>query len=153
MRRVNYSFSPLDYPELIADYVNYGLEYTLTSYDMNVLKNMSLDSLVSIYDSTQNIRDYLIDVFIVCNGNSNVLSGDRLKFDFYFNVGKKVAQNFSNTSEIRITGKVKMSLINEKNEIKNIIIPINTGIKSGKKIIQLSTDTITPLIDTLNVTT
>jgi hypothetical protein len=75
-------------------------------------------------------RDYVFETFTIQNGDKFIIPGESNKIDFYFNIGEKVKFIASNSSEIIVRGKLRLSIINNSGEIKNIVIPIKSTIKT-----------------------
>jgi hypothetical protein len=75
------------------------------------------------------IRDYGFDIVLILNGDNFAQKGEQMKFDLFFNIGKYAKHQLLLDSNVNVTGKARVSLVNNNNDIKNIIIPIDFRIK------------------------
>ena len=128
--------TPKDNQELVNKYVSLVSKKDVTADDKNKIeKNITQNSLPLLLDKTVSElgyepRDYVFETFTIQNGDKFIIPGESNKIDFYFNIGEKVKFIASNSSEIIVRGKLRLSIINNSGEIKNIVIPIKSTIKT-----------------------
>ena len=150
--KINGNFSPSDYPKLLKHPYLYNANYSpqnLNQNDYNIFNGLDLNYLnlnFDVINQTANIRDYLFDVLLIYNGDNHIEPNEGINIQLRFSVGNKVFDSFYYTEEIRIKGTVKISLMNNNGDIKNIYIPLNAAIKATKKSINFQpAQTITPI--------
>ncbi len=128
--------TPKDNQELVNKYVLLVSKKNASSDDKNKIeRDINQNSLSLILDKPVSElgyepRDYTFEVFTIQNGDKFIIPGESNKIDFYFNIGEKVKFIAANSSEITIRGKLRLSIINNSGEIKNIVIPIKSVIKT-----------------------
>ena len=118
-------FNPLNYPQLIDLFLKIGkLQYIDNRWlfgDPGLFR-----PLTNIPDA---IRSYALNIVLILNGDNFAQKGEQMSFDLFFNIGKYAKHQLLLDSNVNVTGKARVSLINDNNDIKNIIIPIDFTIK------------------------
>ena len=119
-------FNPLNYPQLIELFLKIGkLQYVDNRWlfgDPGLFR-----PLTGVPDA---IRSYGFDIVLILNGDNFAQKGEQMSFDLFFNIGKYAKHQLLLDSNVNVTGKARVSLINDNNDIKNIIIPIDFTIKT-----------------------
>ena len=118
-------FNPLNYPQLIDLFLKIGkLQYIDNRW---LFGDPGLFSpLTGVPDA---IRSYALNIVLILNGDNFAQKGEQMSFDLFFNIGKYAKHQLLLDSNVNVTGKARVSLINDNNDIKNIIIPIDFTIK------------------------
>jgi hypothetical protein len=118
-------FNPLNYPQLIDLFLKIGkLQYVDNRW---LFGSPGLFSpLTGVPDA---IRSYGFDIVLILNGDNFAQKGEQMSFDLFFNIGEYAKHQLLLDSNVNVTGKARISLINDNNDIKNIIIPIDFTIK------------------------
>ena len=118
-------FNPLNYPQLIDLFLKIGkLQYVDNRW---LFGSPGLfNPLTGVPDA---IRSYGFDIVLILNGDNFAQKGEQMSFDLFFNIGKYAKHQLLLDSNVNVTGKARISLINDNNDIKNIIIPIDFTIK------------------------
>ena len=142
---INTILTPNDNQELINKYILLTTQKNLTLNDKNKIeKVITKNSLGLILDKPATElgyepRDYVLETFVIQNGDKFIKPNESNKIDFYFNIGEKVKFLTSNLSEIVVSGRLRMSIINNSGNIKNIVVPIKSTIKTKpKEVINIS---------------
>jgi hypothetical protein len=135
--KIGGNLSPSDYPKLLSNrYLYKDNSPSIAQVDVNMFNVLDLDYLNKYIDApnqSNNVRDYLFDVLLIYNGDNYIQPNEIVNIDLHFSIGNKVFESFYYTEEIRIKGIVKMSLMNDSGDIKNIYIPLNAAIRASKK--------------------
>ncbi len=123
--------TPKDNPELVDRYIKMVSRKDVNLSDKtNIEKDITQNTLPLILDRVDRIgyepRDYVLDTIAVYDGDKILTPNETNKIDVYFNVGEKVKFVIKNSSEIIITGKLRISVINNSGDTKNIIVPIKS---------------------------
>ena len=118
-------FNVLNYPQLIDLFLKIGkLQY---------IDNRWLFGDPGLFRPLTNVRDairsYGFDIVLILNGDNFAQKGEQMKFDLFFNIGQYAKHQLMLDSNVNVTGKARVSLVNDNNDIKNIIIPIDFTIK------------------------
>jgi hypothetical protein len=118
-------FNVLNYPQLIDLFLKIGkLQYVDNRW---LFGNPGLFTpLTGVPDA---IRSYGFDIVLILNGDNFAQKGEQMSFDLFFNIGQYAKHQLMLDSNVNVTGKARVSLINDNNDIKNIIIPIDFTIK------------------------
>ena len=118
-------FNPLNYPQLIDLFLKIGkLQYIDNRW---LFGDPGLFSpLTGVPDA---IRSYALNIVLILNGDNFAQKGEQMSFDLFFNIGEYAKHQLMLDSNVNVTGKARVSLINDNNDIKNIIIPIDFTIK------------------------
>jgi hypothetical protein len=118
-------FNVLNYPQLIDLFLKIGkLQYIDNRWlfgDPGLFR-----PLTGVPDA---IRSYGFDIVLILNGDNFAQKGEQMKFDLFFNIGQYAKHQLMLDSNVNVTGKARVSLVNDNNDIKNIIIPIDFTIK------------------------
>ena len=118
-------FNPLNYPQLIELFLKIGkLQYVDNRWlfgDPGLFRPLT--------GVPAAIRSYGFDIVLILNGDNFAQKGEQMSFDLFFNIGKYAKHQLLLDSNVNVTGKARISLINDNNDIKNIIIPIDFTIK------------------------
>lgn len=136
---VNGILTPKDNQDLVDKYLSFVSKRNVTSADKKIIERViNQNSLSLILDKPVSElgyepRDYVFETFIIQNGDKFLLPGESNRIDFYFNIGEKIKFFISNFSELVIRGRVRISIINNTGEIKNIVIPIKSTINTKKQ--------------------
>jgi hypothetical protein len=118
-------FNVLNYPQLIDLFLKIGkLQYVDNRW---LFGSPGLFTpLTGVPDA---IRSYGFDIVLILNGDNFAQKGEQMSFDLFFNIGQYAKHQLMLDSNVNVTGKARVSLINDNNDIKNIIIPIDFTIK------------------------
>jgi hypothetical protein len=136
---INSVITPKDNQELVDKYLLFITKKNVTSFDKKIIERIiNPNSLSLILDKPESElryepRDYVFETFIIQNGDKILLPSESNKIDFYFNIGEKIKFFITNSSEIIIRGRLRISIINNVGEIKNIVIPIKSSINTKKQ--------------------
>lgn len=128
--------SPKDNEELVNKYLLILSKKGIDSGDKDKIeKDINLNSLSTLLDKPvvevgYEARDYTFDVFAIQNGDKIVIPNESNEVNVYFSIGEKIKFIAANTPEIVINGKLRISLVNNSGDIKNIVIPLKSSIKS-----------------------
>lgn len=127
---INSILNPLDHSGLMAEYVNLYAFQDLTMSDTQILNNLTISKLAidigkPVASIGYEIRDYVFDLILIQQGNGVIKPLEQFNFNLYFNIGKRLFRKFGASKEINIIGKIKLSVIDENDNIKNIYIPLN----------------------------
>jgi hypothetical protein len=115
-------FNPLNHQELLETYISLAKKQYINPYfDNNVYTRGDVNS-------TQ-IRSYSLGLILLLNSDNFLTIREDLKFDLILNIGRYFRHELDLEADINITGKSRISLINNDNDIKNIIIPIDIVVK------------------------
>ena len=137
---INTILSPKDNEELLSKFILLVSNKNINLNDKNKIENeITQNSLSLILDKPTNElgyepRDYAFTTFSIQNGDKFLIPNESNKIDFYFNIGDRVKFLVSNLSEIIVRGSLRVSIINKTGEIKNIVIPIKSTIKTKNKV-------------------
>ncbi len=137
--KISKVLQPKDNQELIDDFILLTTQKNITAHDKNILINKltpktavaNLDTNVS--ELGYEIRNYAMTMYAIQSGDKFIIPNESNKIDIYFSVGEKVNFVIANASEITIRGKLRLSIIDDTGEIKNIVIPIKSSIKAKIK--------------------
>jgi hypothetical protein len=117
-------FNPLNHRELLGTYINLAKRQYINPYyyfGNNVYTRGEVNNEL--------IRSYSLGVILLLNGDNSLTLNETLNFDLILNIGKFFKHELDLEADINITGKSRISLINNDNDIKNIIIPIDIVVK------------------------
>jgi hypothetical protein len=132
---INAIITPKDNPELISKYIPLVSQKSLNAADRDAITtkltqnsvSLNLDKPVS--ELGYEIRDYALLTVAIQNGDKFMIKGETNKIDVYFNIGKKLNFLFVGATEVVIRGRLRLSIIDNNGEIKNIAIPMKSVIK------------------------
>ena len=115
-------FNPLNHQELLETYISLAKRQYINPYfDNNVYTRGDVNS--------ERIRSYSLGLILLLNNDNFLTIREDLKFDLILNIGRYFRHELDLEADINITGKSRISLINNDNDIKNIIIPIDIVVK------------------------
>jgi hypothetical protein len=115
-------FNPLNHQELLETYISLAKRQYINPYfDNNVYTRGDVNS--------ERIRSYSLGLILLLNNDNFLTIREDLKFDLILNIGRYFKHELDLEADINITGKSRISLINNDNDIKNIIIPIDIVVK------------------------
>jgi hypothetical protein len=115
-------FNPLNHQELLETYISLAKKQYINPYfDNNVYTRGDVNS--------ERIRSYSLGLILLLNSDNFLTIREDLKFDLILNIGRYFRHELDLEADINITGKSRISLINNDNDIKNIIIPIDIVVK------------------------
>jgi hypothetical protein len=118
-------FNVLNYPQLIDLFLKIGkLQYIDNRWLFG-----NPGSFTPLTGAPDAIRSYSFDIVLILNGDNFAQKGEQMSFDLFFNIGQYAKHQLMLDSNVNVTGKARVSLINDNNDIKNIIIPIDFTIK------------------------
>jgi hypothetical protein len=135
---INNILVPNDNPDLLLEYLNYIKNINVRTFNKNViLSSIGKNKLPLLLDRTVSElgyepRNYLFDLYAICNGDTLLNVNETNNIDLYLNIGEEIKWFITYISEIIITGKLKISIIDGNNTIKNILVPIKSTIKVKK---------------------
>lgn len=139
---INSILAPKDNEDLLNKFVLLVSRKNVTSDDKYKIQNtinknnISLILDESVFTLGYEPRDYTFNTFSIQNGDKFIIPGESNKIDVYFNIGEKIKFVTANSSEITVRGKLRISIINNTGDIKNIVIPIKSSIKTKDQIIR-----------------
>jgi hypothetical protein len=158
---INTVVSPKDNPELIEEYFGIASLKKMEPY-LTSINNITLNALAlkldakpgdDAYGLFNKIRNYTFTLFAIQSGDKFMVKNERNKVEVYFNIGEYIKGAFTQTSEILIKGRLRMSIIDGSGNIKNIVIPIKSRIKPKQKnnsVPPLSTQTLSQVQNSIN---
>jgi hypothetical protein len=115
-------FNPLNHQELLETYISLAKRQYINPYfDNNVYIRGDVNSEL--------IRSYSLGLILLLDGDNFLTIKENLKFDLILNIGRYFKHELDLEADINITGRSRISLINNDNDIKNIIIPIDIVVK------------------------
>jgi len=117
-------FNPLNHRELLTEYINLAKRQYINPYyyfGNNVYTRGEVNNEL--------IRSYSLGVILLLNDDNSLTLNETLNFDLILNIGEFFKHELDLEADINITGKSRISLINDDNDIKNIIIPIDIVVK------------------------
>lgn len=120
------NFNPLNYPQLVDLFIKTAkLQYVDDRYLYG-----NNDLFNPLTGASEIIRDFSFNLNLILNGDNFAEKNEAMNFDLFFIIGKYAKHELMlDSGDINVTGKARISLINNDNEIKNIIIPIDFSIK------------------------
>lgn len=143
-------FNVSEYNELVNEYTKYVASYDNSTIDLNELKRISdggYNYIISTIDDKPQLRNYLFNVVVTQSGDQYITKNENLLFNMSFIIGENTKSLVYGAEKITVSGKLRVSVIDNKANIKNIVIPIRTTLLAGQKQIIPAT-TIIPQIDT-----
>lgn len=139
IRYIESLITPKDNEHLVEKYIELVSRKNITSTDKTIIEQkINQNTLSLILDKPVSElgfepRDYTLQTFIIQNGDKFLSPGETNKIEFYFNIGEKINFFISLFSEIVISGRLRVSIVNNSGVIKNIVIPIKSKISTKKQ--------------------
>lgn len=115
-------FNPVNHSGLIEIYINSAKKQYINPYPYN-------DTYTRGEVNGEFIRSYSLGVILLLNNDNFLTLNETLNFDLILNIGKYFKQELDMAGNINVKGNARVSLINDNEEIKNIIIPIDVLVK------------------------
>jgi hypothetical protein len=146
-------FNVSEYNELVNDYTKYTAFYNNSTIDLNELKRISdggYNYIISTIDDKPQLRNYLFNVVVTQSGDQYITKNENLLFNMSFIIGENTKSLVYGAEKITVSGKLRISVIDNKANIKNIVIPIRTTLLAGQKQIVPSTTIIPQIATNLN---
>ena len=143
-------FNVSEYPGLVGEYNSYTRSYDNSTVDINELNkiyNGGYDYVISTITDKPKLRDYLFNVVVTQSGDQYISKNENLVFKMDIIIGENTKQLVYGAEKITVTGRLKISIVDNNTNIKNIFIPIKTTLNVGEKPI-VANNTITPQIAT-----
>jgi hypothetical protein len=122
LNRYFLKFNVLNHRELLDVYINLAKRKYINPYFNN---NVYIRGDVT----SERIRSYSLGLILLLDSDNFLTIKENLKFDLILNIGRYFKHELDLEADINITGKSRISLINNDNDIKNIIIPIDIVVK------------------------
>jgi hypothetical protein len=146
-------FNVSEYNELVNDYTKYTAFYNNSTIDLNELKRISdggYNYIISTIDDKPQLRNYLFNVVVTQSGDQYITKNENLLFNMSFIIGENTKSLVYGAEKITVSGKLRISVVDNKANIKNIVIPIRTTLLAGQKQIVPSTTIIPQIATNLN---
>jgi hypothetical protein len=130
--------NPADYDDLLDGYLLLLTQKNLSYYDKDLIKNKLTKDKIPLYfgkSKTQvgfETRSYIFNLLANFNGFERINRNETRQIDIMLNIGEKIQHIMSNASKLKLSGKFKISLINENSRIINVNIPFNFNILPKK---------------------
>lgn len=143
-------FNVSEYNELVNEYINYVAFYNNSTIDPIELKRISdggYNYIISTIDDKPELRNYLFNVVVTQSGDQYITKNENLVFNMSIIIGENTKSLVYGAEKITVSGKLRVSIVDNKANIKNIIIPIRTTLLVGQRPV-IPTTTITPQIAT-----
>ena len=149
---VDYIFNNFDSFQLsgmVDDYIavaNNNQVDTSVKNELDKIYNGGEDYVMSQIDDNPGLRDYLLNFVVIQDSDRFISENETIGFTINVIIGKNTKQLVYGATSLSVMGKLKISLIDEQSNIKNIFVPINIKLKPGSKP-KITPTTIIPQIN------
>lgn len=138
IKKIVNNFNPAEAPNLVKKYIELSEINSISFGEIEDIIKLSVEQggfnyLITDLNNNPKLREYMFNLIVRHNGDQFITKDEKLLFTFDVVIGNKMIPVISASSKITIVGKLKISIINQKSDIKNIFIPINVNMRIGKE--------------------